>query len=131
MQYWQVRTVASAGGKPTVAKIMNYWQSRQLDLCPMPNRSSEALVACDERRVERFRERDIYRVIGREIVPQFPNTRQKDSMRIPPQRKIVKVYKRFAPTGLPDLALRGVSADDLRHLHIEEVGCMQCDSFLE
>src|SRR5437763_9570527 len=51
--------------------------SYQFDSCMMASRSGETLVARKQRSVERFGKGDVDGIIGREIVPQIPYTRQK------------------------------------------------------
>lgn len=53
--------------------------------------SGERLVSRQQRRVERFGERDVDGVIGRQIFPQIPDTRQKEIVRISMHREIREV----------------------------------------
>ena len=53
----------------------------------------EAPVAREQRRVKRLGQRDIGGVIGRQIVAQLPNARQKEIMPISPQGKVREVGK--------------------------------------
>ena len=48
----------------------------------MPGRGGEAAIAGQQRRIEHFRKRDVNRVVSREVVPQLPNPRQQDIVRI-------------------------------------------------
>ena len=57
----------------------------------MASRSGETLVARQQRSVERFGKRDVDGIIGREIVPQIPDARQKDVMRVTLQGKIGEI----------------------------------------
>src|SRR5919109_2578190 len=96
--------------------------SRQFDACIVVWRSSDAPVARQQWSVERLRESDIRGIVSGEIISQFPNARQKKSMRIPPQRKVAKINQSRLAALLIDLARRRVSADDLRHLPVDEMG---------
>ncbi len=91
----------------------------------------ESPVAREQRRVERFREGDVDGVVGSEIVPQIPDTRQKEIVRIPAQRKVGQVGESRATTLAIDLASRRIPADDLRYFNIEQMGRMQRLSRIE
>jgi hypothetical protein len=72
-------------------------------------RRSEASVARQKRCVECFRERDVHRVVGGEVVPQLPHARQEEPVRVSAQWKIAEVSQRgaaapFIATGLSTLA---------------------------
>jgi hypothetical protein len=54
----------------------------------MAGRSSEAFVASEQWSVERFSESNVDGVIGSEIVPQIPDPRQKEIVRISVQGKV-------------------------------------------
>ena len=56
--------------------------SHQLDPCGMAGCGGETLVAGEERGVERFRERHVHRIMGRQVVPQFPHARQQKATTI-------------------------------------------------
>ena len=85
----------------------------------MTNRRGEAPVAGKQRRVKRFREGDVYGIIGRNIIPQFPDTQQKPIVRIPAERKVGEVGKRRASALRIELAGRRVPSNDLRHFDID------------
>jgi hypothetical protein len=63
--------------KPGVRQGRSY----QFDSCMMASHSGETLVARQQRSVERFGKGDVDGIMGREIVPQIPDTRQKEIMR--------------------------------------------------
>lgn len=88
-------------------------------------RVSETSVARDQRRVERFGKSHIDDVMGGEIVPQFPDPRQKEIVRIPAQGKIGQVGERRAATLPIDLARRRIPADNLRDFDVEQMGRVQ------
>ena len=77
----------------------------------MPQRGSETFVTGKQRGVEHFSQGDVHRVIGREIVPQLPDTRQQEVVRISVQRKVGEVGEsRTAALGT-DLVACGIAAD--------------------
>ena len=84
-----------------------------------------ARVARDQSRVERFRQRDIGGVIGRQIVSQLPYAGQQEIVPIAAQRKIGKVGQGRTAAGLVDLSLRGMAADHLGNFDIDQIGRMQ------
>ena len=80
-----------------------------------------ASVARHQRRVERLGERNIGGVIGRQIVPQLPNSRQQEIVRVAAQREIRKVVEREAAAFAVDLAVRSIASDHLCDFDIEQV----------
>ncbi len=88
-------------------------------------RGRQTLVACKQRSVERFSKGNVDSVIGREVVPQFPNTRQKEIMRVSTHGKVREVDKSRAATLGVDCPACCVSPDNLRNLDIKQVRCVQ------
>lgn len=99
--------------------------SHELYAGSMAGSGGKTPVARQERRVERFGERHVHRVIGRKIAPQFPDARQQEAVRIAAERKVGEVGERRAATLGIDLAGSRVAADDLRDLDIEQMGRVQ------
>jgi hypothetical protein len=97
----------------------------------MASRGAETLIARNQRGVERFGKGDIDGIVGREIVPQIPNTRQKEIMRVSVEGKISEVGESRATAFAVDLALGRVPADDLRNFDVEQMRRMQRLSRLE
>ncbi len=91
----------------------------------MPRRRRKSFVAGEQRRVERFGERDIDGIVGREIVPQLPDARQKEIVWIALHRKVGEIMQRRTAALVADLAIRRISADDLRDLDVEQMRRMQ------
>jgi hypothetical protein len=58
-------------------------------------------------------------------VPQFPNARQKEIVRIPDERKVNEVGEHLAATFRIEFAGRRVPANDLRDFNIDQVRRMQ------
>ena len=100
-------------------------RSYQFDSCMMASRSGETLVARKQRSVERFGKGDVDGIIGREIVPQIPDTRQKKIMRVSAEGKVSEVGESRAAAFAVDLALCRIPADDLRNFDIEQMRRMQ------
>ena len=92
----------------------------------MTSRSGEALPG-EQRRGEGFGEGDVYSIIGRQIVPQFPDPRQKQVVRIPAEGEVDQIGERRASTIRIELAGRRIPANDLRHFDIDQMGaCIVC-----
>ena len=91
----------------------------------MASRSGETLVARKQRSVERFGKGDVDGIIGREIVPQIPDTRQKEIMRVSAEGKVSEVGESRTAAFAVDLALCRIPADDLRNFDIEQMRRMQ------
>jgi len=72
---------------------------------------SKMTVAREQRSVERFSKSDVNGVVGREIVPQVPDTRQKEVMRISVQGKVCQVGQSRTATVIIDFATRRIPAD--------------------
>ena len=99
--------------------------SHQLNSRVMTGRRGETVVACQQRGVERFGQRDIDSIIGREVIPQIPNARKKKIMRVTPQWKIRKIGERRAPAFTIDLAFCRIPADHLRDFDVEQIRRVQ------
>lgn len=74
--------------------------SHQFDRCKMAGRGGETLVAREQRRAERFGKGDIDGVIGREIVPEIPHARQRNSCGYPRKGKSVRSARAARPRAL-------------------------------
>ena len=85
----------------------------------------EALVAREKRHIERLGESDIDGVIRGEIVPQFPDTLQKEVVAITAKRKIGENGKRRPAALRLHLAGYRIAANDMRDLDIEQMGGVQ------
>src|ERR1700680_3255192 len=100
-------------------------RSYQFDSCMMAGRSGETLVARKQRSVERFGKGDVDGIIGREIVPQIPDTWQKEIMRVSAEGKVSEVGESRAAAFAVDLALCRIPADAPRNFGFERVRRMQ------
>ena len=69
--------------------------------------------------VEHFGQSDVRGVIGREIIPQVPDARQKEIVWISVQGKVSEVSESHAAALDVDLAVCGVPANDLRNFDVE------------
>ena len=87
----------------------------------MTSRSGEALVPGEQRRGEGFGEGDVYSIIGRQIVAQFPDPRQKQVVRIPAEGEVDQIGERRASTIRIELAGRRIPANDLRYFDIDQM----------
>ena len=99
--------------------------SHHLDPRPMAGRSRETSVASEQRSIERFGEGDVDGVVGSEILPQIPNTGQKEFVRIAAQGKIGEIGESHAPTLAVDLAICGIATEHLRDFQIEQIRRVQ------
>ena len=99
--------------------------SRQFDPRTMTGCCSKMTVAREQRSVERFSKGDVNGVVGREIVPQVPDTRQKEVMRISVQGKVCQVGQSRTATVIIDFATRRIPPDHLRDFDIEQMRRVQ------
>jgi hypothetical protein len=86
----------------------------------------EPSVTCEQRCVKRFRESHIDGVIGREVVPQIPDTCQKKIVRIPSNWKIREIGESLVAPLCVDLTGGCIAAQHLGHFDIDEVRRVQC-----
>jgi hypothetical protein len=82
-------------------------------------RSGETFVAGEQWRIERFGQGDINGVIGGEIIPQIPDSGQKEIVWISVHRKVSEVGKSHAAALDIYLAVRSISTHHLRDLDVE------------
>lgn len=87
---------------------------------------SQAPVACQQWRIERFGKHNIGSVISGQIVRQFPNARQQNIMPVSSKRKIGQVGKGQPAAPGIDLAGGSVAPDHLRDFDIEQMRGMEC-----
>jgi|GEM_PF-3637018 len=97
----------------------------------MAGRGGKTLIAREQRSVERFRKGHVDRIVSREIVPQIPDPRQKEIVRISAQGKIREVGKSRTAAFAIDLALCRISPDHLRDFDIEQMRHVQRLSWVE
>ena len=76
-------------------------------------------------RIQRFREGDVESVVGADVVPQFPDARQEEIVRIPPQGEAGEVRQGLSPELCGDLACYCTAPYGLCHLGVKQIGCMQ------
>lgn len=91
----------------------------------MPMRSAQRLIERDERGIQRFCQGYVRSVVGREGLPQRPDTLQKRRVRIAPQGQRLKSTEprgglRFSDTMMPHRA-----AKNLSHFQVDEVRSVQ------
>jgi hypothetical protein len=102
-------------GRPIADALVSHY----LDPRMMAGRSGKTSVAGNQRSVKHFGEGNVHGVVGREIVPQIPDARQKEVMRISAQRKVSEVSESHATALDVDLAVRGIAANHLRNFDVE------------
>jgi len=81
----------------------------------------KALIAREQRRIERLGESDVDGIIGRQIVPQLPYARQQKAMRIALYRKISQVGESLSAALVADLAGCRIAADHMGDFDIEQM----------
>jgi hypothetical protein len=91
----------------------------------------ETPIAREQRSIESFGKGNVDGVVSREIVPQIPDSGQKEVVRISAQGEIREVGESRATAFVVDLAIRCVSANHLRDLDIEQMRRVQRLSRIE
>ena len=71
---------------------------KDLDGRRMAPRRSKATVPCHQRSPQLFGEHDIGRIVGRQVVTQFPDARQEDEMSIPIEAEIQQIAQGLVGT---------------------------------
>jgi len=100
-------------------------RSYQFDQCVMAGCSGQMLITREQRSVERFRKGHIDGIVSREIIPQIPDPRQKEIVRISAQGKVREVGESRAAAFAIDLSVRRISSDHLRDFDIEQMRHVQ------
>ena len=124
-----VASLIRATGDPGYLQIAS--SSHKFDPRMMTRGSSEALVAREQRRIERLGESDVDSIIGREIVPQLPDARQQKAVRIATQRKIGQVGERLSAALVVDLTGCRIAADHMGDFDVEQMRRMERPSCVE
>jgi len=91
----------------------------------MSRRRRDASVARQKRRVEQFGERNIDRVISREIIPQFPDARNEVAVWVPKEPQPRKVFENLAAAGGLDLARGKAPTQRVDDLDVDKMGHVQ------
>jgi hypothetical protein len=92
--------------------------SDQLDLGAVPRRTCETLVICDECGVEGLRQGDVRRVVGRQVVPQRPDSLEQRVVPIAGDRKAAEQIDRRSAARSRDLVSSYVPPKGLGDLDI-------------
>jgi hypothetical protein len=98
----------------------------QFNLRAMAGGCGQTPVARQQGYVEHLGERDIGGIIGRQIVPQIPNARQKEIVRIPPQRKVRQIGEGHAAARAIDFAICGIPSNYLCDFDIKQMRRVEC-----
>ncbi len=91
----------------------------------MAARRGETFVAREQRSVEGFGKSHVDSIVRGEIVPQIPDPRQKEIVRISVDGKVREIGESRAAAFAIDLAIRRISADHLRDFDIEQMRHVQ------
>ena len=78
-------------------------------------------IPCHEGSRQRFREREVCRIVRRDGVPELPNPGQQHVVRIATQGQRGEVLKRLGAARGVELRGERVSAQDLGHFEVQQV----------
>jgi len=78
-----------------------------------------------KRGIQGLTQRNVNRVVGRDIVAQFPNARKKELVGIPDQRHISQICQRFPASPVVHLARSVIAAQHLRNFYVNQVGSQE------
>ena len=84
-----------------------------------------------ERSVQRLGERDISRVVSGQVAAKLPHARRQEFVGIAAKGERGEVVERLAATIGGDLACRRISAQDLGHFDVDEMGRVELFSRVE
>ena len=94
----------------------------QCDLCVVSGRGGEAPVARQKLRIQRLGQRDIDRVVRRQIMPQIPDPRQQEVVRVTPQREVGEIVECRPAARAVNLPARRLTAKYLGRFNIDQMG---------
>lgn len=96
--------------------------------CPA---AARRLVASQEGRIQCFGERDVDGIIGCQVVPELPDPRQNEVVRIAAKRQVCQIGQSGGTTIVVDFTRHGVPPKHLRDLHIEQMWSMERSTCIE
>lgn len=96
-----------------------------LDPCTMPRSAHQPHIQSDQRRAEQLGQRDVGRVVGRQVAAQRPDAGQQQLMRVPLERQVGEVLQRLARAFGGKRTLRDETAQHLSDLEVQQVGRVQ------
>ena len=99
--------------------------SEELDPRGVSAGGGEGRVPCHEGSRQRFREGDVGRIVRRDVVPELPDPGQQHVVRVATQGQRGEVLQRLGAARGVELRGERVSAQDLGHFEIQQVGSVQ------
>ena len=96
-----------------------------LHLGPQSGRRGDPTVQGPERCLQQLGQGYVDGVVDREVLPQLPGPGQQHVMGVPDQRQIDEIGQGYRGAAIRDLASDAQSAQDLCHLHIDQMGSME------
>ena len=99
--------------------------SEELDPCSVSARGCEGCVPCHEGSRQSFRECEVCRIVRRDGVPELPDPGEQHVVRIATQGQRGEVLKRLGASRGVEFGGERVSAEDLGHFEIQQVGSVQ------
>ena len=91
------------------------------DARPVTGRLGERRIACDDRRLERFRQSNIHSVVRRNVFPQFPRASEEIDVGMTVEIEIGQIRNRLGRPARRHLACPYESTEALRHFNVCQV----------
>jgi hypothetical protein len=99
---------------------LNHFDSRSVTW-----RLGERCVAGDDRRIERLSQRDVHRVVRRDVLAQLPRASQKIEMGVTVEIELGEIRDGLGRTVSRHLACPYEPSETLRHFNVHQMGRME------
>ncbi len=96
-----------------------------LDLRAVSRCLRQRCIAGDKRRVNRLRERHVHRVIGRDVLSEFPPTREEVQMGVAMEVEVGEIHDRLGRAVSRELAHPYKSPETLGDFNVHQMGGVQ------
>ena len=96
-----------------------------LDSDEVPREGREPKITRDQRCVKRFAQGDVYPVVRRQVVPQFPYAWAKVMVRMSDDRQRRQIGQSFKCPGFVEFAEEGISSKDVRDFNVQQMRRMK------
>ena len=112
--------------KKTISRKFTQSLANEFDAGTVSGSPGEGGVPCNEWRIERFGKSDVSRIVGCQVAPERPDSKEENVVRVTIQGQISEVAEcLLAPLGV-HFAGEGVAPQDLSNLEIEQMRGVQC-----
>ncbi len=86
----------------------------------------EGGVPCNERGIERFGKRDVSRIVRCQVVPERPDSKEEDVVRVTVQRQISEIFECLLAPLAVHFTGEGIATQDLNNFEVKHMRGVQC-----